>query len=227
MRPNLENTLVLIPARANSKGVPKKNSKPFAGGKSLTVRAIETALSVFDKSKITLTTDDQELLSQTQQHGIFQIKRNEKLASDEAGMLEVMLDAIDRQSWKPSFLMLLQPTSPLRTKLHLQQALNLFEEGDQAVVAVNEPKGHPFYTLFQEENGYIHKFQKNTIVRRQDLTPMYDVNGLIYLFDVDELRKKSWIQFEKIRPMVVSIWQGIDIDTPEDWFIAEKIFIEK
>ena len=62
MNPTLENTLVLIPARGGSKGVPHKNKKPFANGKSLVERTIETALSVFPPSQIVLSTDDLEIL---------------------------------------------------------------------------------------------------------------------------------------------------------------------
>lgn len=224
MRPDSSNTIALIPARAGSKGVPQKNSKPFAGGKSLVERTIETALNCFPKDKIVLSTDDQDLLVQGNSYGIKLINREPHLASDTAGMLEVMLDAIDKQEKSPEYLLLLQPTSPFRTAQHIEDAFELFKAGDHAVVAVNEPAGHPFYTLFQEENGYISKFQKNTVVRRQDLPPMYDVNGLIYLFRVAEMRKHSWIEFEKIRPLVVPNWQAIDIDNEEDWWLAETLY---
>ncbi len=224
MKPNPSNTIALIPARAGSKGVPQKNSKPFAGGKSLVERAIETALNFFPKDKVVLSTDDQDLLLQGNAYGIQLINREPHLASDTAGMLEVMLDAIKKQKSSPEYLMLLQPTSPFRTTQHIEDAFELFEAGDDAVVAVNEPAGHPFYTLFQEENGYISKFQKNQVVRRQDLPPMYDVNGLIYLFRVAEMRKHSWIEFEKIRPLVVPKWQAIDIDNEEDWWLAETLY---
>jgi len=224
MKPNPSNTIALIPARAGSKGVPQKNSKSFAGGKSLVERSIETALNFFPKDRIVLSTDDPDLLAQGNAFGIQLINREPHLASDTAGMLEVMLDAIKKQKSSPEYLMLLQPTSPFRTRQHIEDAFELFEAGDDAVVAVNEPAGHPFYTLFQEENGYISKFQKNQVVRRQDLPPMYDVNGLIYLFRVAEMRKHSWIEFEKIRPLVVPKWQAIDIDNEEDWWLAETLY---
>ncbi len=223
MRPNKENSIILIPARAGSKGVPNKNSKPFANGKSLVERAIEVALAEFPKEKIILSTDDEILWKQAEKSGITILKREEHLASDTAGMLEVMLDVVDKQATKPDFLILFQPTSPFRTKNHLKEALNLFQEGDQALVSVNEPKGHPFYTLFQQEGEFINKFQKNTIVRRQDLPAMYDVNGLIYIFEIESLRKESWVNFERIRPMPVSLFDAIDIDTEEDWFFAETL----
>ncbi|AEA44166.1 cytidylyltransferase domain-containing protein [Fluviicola taffensis] len=223
MKPNNSNTIALIPARAGSKGVPQKNSKSFANGKSLVERAIEIALTYFPKNKIILSTDDQELLTQGDAFGINLINREPHLASDTAGMLEVMLDAIDKQENQPEYLLLLQPTSPFRTAKNIEDAFELFQENDDAIVAVNEPAGHPFYTLFQEENGYISKFQKNQVVRRQDLPPMYDVNGLLYLFKISELKKHSWVECEKIRPLIIPKWQALDIDTEEDWWLAELI----
>ncbi|MBU2019517.1 MAG: acylneuraminate cytidylyltransferase family protein [Bacteroidetes bacterium] len=215
--------LILIPARAGSKGVPNKNVKPFNQGMSLTSRAIELAKKISSKDGIVLSTDSQELLDAHQNSGITCLMREEHLASDTSGMLEVMIDAIDKSITKPEFLILLQPTSPFRTLQHIERALSLYEEGDQAVVAVNEPKGHPFYTLFEQKGDFIEKFQKNEVVRRQDISPMYDVNGLLYIFHIASLREKSWVHFDKIRPMVVPFLDGLDIDTEEDWWLAETI----
>lgn len=224
MRPTIENTLVLIPARSGSKGVPQKNSKSFAGGPSLTERAVLVAKAVFPDNQIVVSTDDTTLLQMAEKNGVIALKRSPELASDTTGMLEVMLDAVSRHANEPAFLMLLQPTSPFRTSDHVFQALNDFQEGDQALIAVNEPAGHPFYTLFEEHNGLLTKFHKNAVVRRQDLPPAYDVNGLLYIFNVAELRKKSWVEFERIRPLIVPKWQAIDIDTPEDWWLAETLY---
>lgn len=224
MRPTIANTLVLIPARAGSKGVPQKNSKSFAGGPSLTERAVLVAKEVFPSNQIVVSTDDDSLLEMATLHHVVALKRSPELASDTSGMLEVMLDAVDRQEQKPAFLMLLQPTSPFRTSDHLFQALHDFQEGDQALIAVNEPAGHPFYTLFEEHNGLLTKFHKNAVVRRQDLPPAYDVNGLLYIFSVADLREKSWVEFERIRPLIVPKWQAIDVDTPEDWWLAETLY---
>ena len=224
MRPTTSNTLVLIPARAGSKGVPEKNSKSFADGPSLTERAVIVAKKVFADQQIVVSTDDDKLLEMAQRNGVVALKRSPELASDTAGMLEVMLDAVSRQQSEPEFLMLLQPTSPFRTEEHLIQALNDFQDGDQALIAVNEPAGHPFYTLFEERDGLLSKFNKNNVVRRQDLPPAYDVNGLLYLFKIADLRQKSWVEFERIRPLVVPKWQAIDVDTPEDWWLAETLY---
>lgn len=224
MRPSIDNTLVLIPARAGSKGVPQKNSKPFAGGPSLTERAVLTAKSVFPNNQIVVSTDDDALLEMAERTGVIGLKRTAELASDTSGMLEVMLDAVSRQQPEPEFLMLLQPTSPFRTSDHLFQALNDFQEEDQALIAVNEPAGHPYYTLFEEHGGLLTKFHKNAVVRRQDLPAVYDVNGLLYLFRVKDLQQKSWVEFVRIRPLIVPKWQATDIDTTEDWWLAETLY---
>ncbi|MEY3237244.1 MAG: hypothetical protein RI883_1345 [Bacteroidota bacterium] len=223
MNPTLENTLVLIPARGGSKGVPNKNKKSFAKGKSLVERTIETALTVFSPSKIVLSTDDDELLKQGAGYSISLIKRSPELASDSAGMYEVMLDAIDKYP-QNEFLLLLQPTSPMRSKEHILDALSLFKDGDDAVVSMNEPKGHPFYTLFEVHGEYATKWNKNQIVRRQDLPSMYDVNGLIYLFRISSLKNKTWTSFEAIKPLIVGFNEAIDIDTSEDWELAEALY---
>jgi N-acylneuraminate cytidylyltransferase len=223
MNPTLENTLVLIPSRGGSKGVPNKNKKPFAKGKSLVERTIETALSVFDPKKIVLSTDDKEILTQGLTYSISLIERDPLLASDSAGMYEVMLDAINKFPHN-EFLLLLQPTSPMRTKQHIISALNLFAEGDEAVVSMNEPKGHPFYTLFEVNGEYATKWNKNEIIRRQDLPNMYDVNGLIYLFRISSLKEKTWTSFQTIRPLIVGFNEAIDIDTQDDWLFAEALY---
>ncbi len=223
MKASRENTFVLIPARKGSKGVPGKNSKPFANGISLTERAIQTALEVFHSKSIVLSTDDETLYPLTEKYGIQLIQRAENLAKDTVGMLEVMLDVVEKQSYQLEYLLLLQPTSPFRTAEHLKKAFELFEENDQALVSVNEPAGNPFYTLFEEKEGFISKWAKNNVVRRQDLAPMYDVNGLLYIFEIESLKKKSWVEFDRIRPLVVSKWEAIDIDHQEDWDFAVRL----
>lgn len=223
MKATIKNTIVLIPARKGSKGVPGKNSKPFAHGVSLTERAILTALNVFPSNSIVLSTDDEALFPLAEKHSIQLIQRAENLANDTVGMLEVMLDAIEKQPIQANYLLLLQPTSPFRTSEHIKKGLELYQENDQALVAVNEPAGNPFYTLFEEKDGFISKWAKNNVVRRQDLAPMYDVNGLLYIFEIESLKKQSWVEFDRIRPLIVSKWDAIDIDHQEDWDLAVRL----
>jgi CMP-N,N'-diacetyllegionaminic acid synthase len=224
MKPTIENTFVLIPARKGSKGVPNKNSKPFSKGASLTERTIQTALSTLPKSSVFLSTNDDSLFSLEEKYNINLIRRTESLSDDHSSMMDVILDGLIHKQDNHFFLLLLQPTSPFRKTEHIQQAMNLFETGDQAVVSVNEPAGNPFYTLFEKlDTGFINKWATNSITRRQDLNTYYDVNGLLYLFEIESLFKKPWVEFESIRPLIISKWEAIDIDNQEDWEFAERI----
>lgn len=224
MRPSLENILVLIPARKGSKGVPNKNSKVFSDGKSLVDLALACAKDVFPSSRIMLSTDDEGLQDKYTSDAILIRKRPEELANDGSGMLPVMLDAIENCGFNPTFLLLLQPTSPLRTAEDLKEAINLFQEEDHAVIAVNQPAGNPFYTLFTKSGDYLSKYVRNAAVTRQELPEVYDVNGMLYLFRAELLKEKTWTEFERLRPYVVSRYRAIDIDNHEDWKVAQLLF---
>jgi N-acylneuraminate cytidylyltransferase len=218
-----EDFLVLIPARSGSKGVVKKNVKPFADGASLIERTIGIAKSCFEDKQIVVSSDDDDALKQAEIKNVIAHRRNPELASDTSGMLEVMLDAISTHGQNAKYLMLLQVTSPFRTEKHVIDALTLLDETVQAVIAVNKPKGHPYYTLFEQKGEYIQKFQSNDIVRRQDLPDMFDVNGLMYIFHIPSLKEKSWVEFDRIKGLEISALEAMDIDTEEDWTLAELI----
>lgn len=215
--------LVLIPARSGSKGVVRKNVKPFADDASLIERTIDIAKSCFDNKQIVVSSDDDDALYQAEIKNVIAHRRSPELASDISGMLEVMLDAISTYGQNAKYLMLLQVTSPFRTEKHIMDALALLDDTVQAVIAVNKPKGHPYYTLFEQKGEYIQKFQSNDIVRRQDLPNMFDVNGLMYIFHIPSLKEKSWVDFDRIKGLEISALEAIDIDTEEDWTLAELI----
>lgn len=215
--------LVLIPARSGSKGVVRKNVKPFADDASLIERTIDIAKSCFDNKQIVVSSDDDDALNQAEIKNVIAHRRSPELASDISGMLEVMLDAISTYGQNAKYLMLLQVTSPFRTEKHIMDALALLDDTVQAVIAVNKPKGHPYYTLFEQKGEYIQKFQSNDIVRRQDLPNMFDVNGLMYIFHIPSLKEKSWVDFDRIKGLEISALEAIDIDTEEDWTLAELI----
>lgn len=223
MIPTIHNTLVMIPARAGSKGVPKKNSKPFAGGASLTERAVILAKSIFPVEKIIVSTDDEELQEISRNEKVLVRERPLELANDHVGMMDVIIDAILYSQSDAEFLLLMQPTSPFREKGHILKAMEIFQSNDEAVVSVCEPSSNPYFTMFKEKNGYIEKFMNTGAVRRQDVETIYDVNGMIYLFNVSALMKAPWTEFTKIRPLVIPKWQSLDIDTEEDWWLAETI----
>jgi CMP-N,N'-diacetyllegionaminic acid synthase len=223
MLPDKHNVLVLIPARAGSKGVPNKNIRPFNGGNSLVERTIDIALSYFDPQNIVVSSDSAEALSQARGRQVTAHARPAELASDTAGMQEVMLDAIQQYGAGKTFLLLLQPTSPFRKAIHIKDAISVFEQGDDAVVAMHDAKAHPMYTLFHLKDGYVGKYEATQATRRQDLPRLLEVNGLLYLLSIEALQQNVWTAFDHVRPLITDHLDAIDIDTPQDWWLAEVI----
>ncbi len=124
-----ESVLVVIPARGGSKGVPGKNIK-LLNGKPLIHYTIEAAQGVFNNEQIIVSTDCQEIKRVAEQTGLsVPFLRPSELATDEAGSYEVLLHAlnyVEAKGEKPEIIILLQTTSPLRKRHHIEEALEIF-----------------------------------------------------------------------------------------------------
>lgn len=223
MSVDISKILVIIPARAGSKGVPKKNSKPFAGGKSLVERTIQIAQTVFKNNQIVVSTDDDEILEFTVKTGVKASKRPSELATDHSSMQDVLLYCSGKYGATSEYLLLLQPTCPFRTTELINKCLETFQSKDDAVVGMNEAKSHPEFTLFRKEGDFVQQYGSTSATRRQDTSTLLEVNGSIYLFKIDSLKTSVWTKFEKVRPVLTTKMEAFDIDTPEDWEMAEMI----
>ena len=137
--------LGLIPARGGSKGLPRKNLMPLAG-KSLIERTYNVAQEsgVLDRS--ILSTDDPEIRDHALSMGLeAPFLRPARFADDGSPMIDVIihaLDALEQNDYIPDAVMLLQPTSPLRTAQHLIRAVELLEQGDSVCSVVQIPPTH-------------------------------------------------------------------------------------
>jgi N-acylneuraminate cytidylyltransferase len=227
------NILAIITARSGSKGVPRKNVKPL-NGLPLTFYTIDVARSMFNDTDICLTTDDIELIDLAKKERNFDVPfiRPSLLASDEASTYDVLLHAIANYESLGKFyetIVLLQPTSPLRTAQHLKEAIKLFKsEQVDMVVSVKEAKSNPYFTLFEEnEEGLLGLSKQSNYTRRQDCPKVYEYNGAIYVIRVESLKKSVLSQFKKIKKYIMDDKASIDIDTPLDWKIAELILHNK
>ncbi len=220
-------SLIVIPARGGSKGVPRKNIKVL-GDKPLIQYTIDAAKGVFDDEFICVSTDDFEIKSVVEQLGLkVPFLRPNELASDTAGTYEVLLHAIsyyESKGYFPDTLILLQPTSPFRTSAHIKEALKLYHESIDMVVSVKETKANPYYILFEEDrNGYLKKTKEANFTRRQDCPKVWEYNGAIYIINVKALKEKTISQFTKVCKFEMDETSSHDIDTLLDWKIAEII----
>lgn len=224
------NTLWLIPARGGSKGIPRKNVKPFCG-RPLVCRAVDQALECAgDDDFILVSTDSQEIKEAAESCGItVPFLRPALLATDTASSYDVIihaLDELDKQGKKFDKVVLLQPTSPLRTVDDIHNALALWSPEVDMVVSVCEAKTNPYYNGFEtNSDGMLHISKgKGNFTRRQDAPKVWEYNGAVYVMTVDSLRKGPMASFKKIVPSVMSADRSVDLDTPTDWIIAETLY---
>lgn len=220
--------LYLIPARGGSKGIPRKNIKELSG-KPLITYSIDVARQLTDDCNICISTDDEEIMQVVTSYGLtVPFKRPDFLATDSVGTYEVILHAIgfyENLGVNYDAVVLLQPTSPLRTAQQVMEAIGLYDKSVDAVVSVCESPQNPYYNLFEENgDGYLHVSKGNgTFRRRQDTPSVWMFNGAIYVFNVESLRKGYFDSFKKIRKYVMPLDMSIDLDTLTDWMYLEAV----
>lgn len=225
-------SLVIIPARGGSKGIPHKNIKPL-NGKPLIYYTVDCARSVVDDAHICVSTDDPEIIRVTEEYGLkVPFVRPAELATDKAGTYEVLLHALDfyeKKGEQFDCVILLQNTSPFRTAQHLEEALKLYKPGIDMVVSVCEAATNPYYTCFEDdENGFLHISKGDgNYTRRQDAPKAWEYNGAIYIMNPDTLKKMPLGKFPKRVKYVMSRQDSIDLDTPFDWMMAEALMNAK
>ena len=221
--------LALIPARGGSKGIPHKNITPLAG-KPLIQYSIDAAKQSRYVDYVFVSTDDAEIADIAKKNGSnVPFLRPKELASDTAKTIDAVLHAIETlREADETFdsLVLLQPTSPLRTAEDIDGAIETFYAGGRkAVVSVNEVDDHPILirTIEQTDDGKRLKplLQVNSTVRRQDMPPFYRVNGSIYINPIEEINRDTSFNDNPI-PFVMEKDHSIDIDEPIDLLIAEQ-----
>ena len=224
--------LFLITARAGSKGIPKKNSK-LLNGKPLICYSIELARKFSEDEHICVSTDDKEIIEIARSLNLeVPFIRPTDLATDEASSYDVIKHALHfykAKGKKYDGLVLLQPTSPLRLKKHLQEAMSLFNDKVDMIVGVKETKSNPYNLLFETNSeGYLKKvIESDNYTRRQDVPKVFEVNGAIYIYNVTALEQKNIKEFEKKLPLLMASENSVDIDTPLDWMWTEFLLINK
>ena len=218
-------TLVVIPARSGSKGLPDKNIKVL-NGKPLIHYSIEVAQQIFDNEDICISTDSDEYIKIAEKTGLrIPFVRPETLSTDNATTQDVLLHCLDFYEQKGVFydyILLLQPTSPFREKKHLEDILMENNEDCDMIVSVKETDSNPYYVLLEEnEEGYLKKLMKGEFTRRQDCPKVYEYNGSMYLISVKSLKNTLITNFKKIRKYEMHSKYSIDIDNQLDFDFAE------
>lgn len=225
--------LYIIPARGGSKGIPGKNIKKLAG-RPLIAYAIDAAKNAGgDERHIILSTDYDEIADTARGLGLpVKYMRPAELATDSSGSREVILDAMDwadRQGIVYDCVVLLQPTSPLRTSDDIKDALAIYTPEIDMVVSVTDAATNPYYNCYEtdSESGYLRISKGDgSLTRRQDAPKAWEYNGAVYVINPESIRRMPMGNFLKRVPFVMPRQRSIDLDTPTDWLIAEILMAQ-
>ena len=226
--------LFVIPARGGSKGIPHKNIKPLHR-RPLIAYSIDTARRLApDLRHVILSTDDEAIAQVARLDCGLPVDymRPESLATDTSGTREVIIDAMDyalSQGIGFDCVVLLQPTSPLRTDEDVTRAMELYTPDCDMVVTVCEAASNPYYNCFETDpsTGFLHISKGDgMLTRRQDAPPAWEYTGAVYVINPESIRRHPFGEMAHRRPCVTDRARAIDLDTPRDWAVAEVIMNE-
>jgi CMP-N,N'-diacetyllegionaminic acid synthase len=224
--------LAVIPARGGSKGIPKKNIVEVCG-KPLIQYTIEEALSSKLLDRIIVSTDDVEIAEVSKKCGAeVPFLRPKELADDQAKTIDVLIHAINelkKRGEKYDYLILLQPTQPLRKSWHIDEAIQqIVNNKAESLVSVSEVKEHPILIRTINESGNTERLLKvNSTVRRQEFPKYYKVNGAIYINKInDKFNEQTSLNDNKFAYIMDSKYD-LDIDEPRDLEIFKLMIKNK
>jgi len=227
--------LAIIPARGGSKSVPRKNIINV-NGRPLISYTINAALMVECLTDVIVSTDDSEIAKISRELGAqVPFVRPEDLASDQAQMAPVIEHALcfmeKKQGFKYDAILMLQPTSPLRTPQHIEESIDLFksQECDSVVSIVSVGGNHPFRMKRLIDNQLINFIDQGfwDLRPRQSLPDVYIRNGAIYLINRDVFMNQHQMIGKKCLGYVMKDAESTNIDTPIDLKIARLLLNEK
>ena len=221
--------LALVPARSGSKGLPNKNILKLCG-KPLLAWSIEAALASVYVDEVIVSTDSEEIASIAREYGASTpFIRPSYLASDDAGSIDVILHAIDflEQRENPyHYLVLLEPTSPIRNKCDIDRSLEMVQKNKGATAIVSLTKvetTHPAFLMREGVDNFLHGYENTGIKRRQELSELYHVDGTIYVSEIESLRKKMTFYHEKTIAIKLEKWKSFEIDDDVDFCVVETL----
>lgn len=223
-------TLALIPARGGSKGVPRKNLR-VVGCMSLLERAIRSAQGVSRVEHILVSTDDEEIAAEARRCGVdVPFLRPPELASDHAAVIPAILHALDSyerfSGTEIETLVLLEPTSPFRTALHVAAALELYAKGGCATVISVCPLERKPENIFLKSNGVLDRYIRDPLpdfTRRQDMSALCRLNSAIYVTSTKRCRDEGRLLAEPVGYVEMSSRDSVNIDEEVDLMLAEAI----
>jgi CMP-N,N'-diacetyllegionaminic acid synthase len=226
---NGKKVLAIIPARGGSKRLPRKNILPLHG-KPLIAWSIEAGLNSQYIDRVVVSTDCEDIAKVAIDFGAeVPFIRPSEIATDTATTDSVILHFLSTLSVEnnPDIVVILQPTSPLRTKGDIDQALKLLiDKQAQGIVSVCECEHSPLWSNVLPADNNMGAFINKDVrgKRSQDLPLCYRLNGAVYAFTSDSFIDRQGISYsESVFSFIMPSTRSIDIDHELDFRLAEVI----
>ncbi len=226
----MSHAIAVIPARGGSKTVPGKNIRLIAG-KPLLAWSVEAALASAQFSRVIVSTDDPQIADVARQVGAdVPYLRPAALAQDDTSTVAVALHMLDWLEQNgdalPEWVMVLQPTSPLRTADDIRNAVEMTRSGGApSVVSVTEAIPHPYLAGQIRADGVLFGVPALELKdsRRQNFPDLYALNGAIYYNHSQTMRAEGKMITADTHAYIMPPERSIDIDTPWEFHLAELI----
>ena len=219
--------LGIIPARGGSKGIPRKNLRNLAE-KPLIAWTIEAAQQAKYLDRIILSSEDSEIIAVATSFGCeVPFVRPAIFAEDDTPGIEPVIHALNTLPEKYDFIVLLQPTSPLRKGHHIDEAIEMLDHFQaKSIVGISEVKESPYWMCeLNRDQKLSLLLPKSSALRRQDLPKVYILNGALYIASSNQiLTEKVFINGQTIG-FRMDQNSSIDIDDMLDFEIAEILLM--
>jgi CMP-N,N'-diacetyllegionaminic acid synthase len=221
-------TIAIIPARGGSKRLPKKNILELAG-KPAIAWTIEAALQAENIDKVIVSTDSHEIAEVAKQYNAdVPFIRPDYLAEDTSTSYDVIIHALDFvKAENYTHFVLLQPTSPLRTSMHIDKAFDMIKD-HSSIMSVCEVEHSPLWSNTLPEDLSMKEFISPKIknVRSQDLPIYYRINGAIYIAEINYFKENKGFMGNDTHAYIMPQDKSIDIDTIIDFKFCNLLLNE-
>jgi CMP-N,N'-diacetyllegionaminic acid synthase len=221
---NGQSVLAVIPARGGSKGLPGKNILKLKD-KPLLAWTIEAAKESKYLDHVIVSTDNDDISKAAKDYGCdVPFLRPHELATDEASIYDVLVHALDQLKDSYDVLVLLQPTSPLRTFKDIDACLQILSDSNApSCVSVCETSKSPNWMYWLDKENHLTPILQggDTTSRRQDLAPAYVVNGAVYAANVSWFKEHMTFTDKKTQAYAMPRERSVDIDSEWDMAITQ------
>jgi CMP-N,N'-diacetyllegionaminic acid synthase len=225
--------LTVVPARGGSKGLPGKNIKMLLD-KPLLAWSIQQGLASKYVDEVIVSTDSEEIAAIAKQYGAsVPFLRPAALARDETSTADVLVHLIttlESQGEVYDYILLLEPTSPLRETSDIDAAFEKLLSNNDAtsIVGISSVESqHPLFCVSLTEDGFLRSANDFKVLRRQEITPLFFYEGSLYISEIEVYKQQKNFYHNNTLGLVMPKWKSFEIDDKVDFLIVETILKNK